>query len=180
MELVPVDVCQIVEAVRDRHAGAGMAIEVTRPDQPLVSSVDRPRLEQVIENLVENAVKYGSRNRPPQIEISPAEGEVRIAVIDHGVGIPDSDRDRIFERFFRASNVRSATDTGLGMGLYICRRVVEAHHGRIWHEPTPGGGSTFRVTLPLAEARPTRLVEPREPADPDWQPGTGSEAVADA
>lgn len=177
MELVPTDVCQIVESVRDRHAGAGVEIEVIRPDEPLVGSVDRPRLEQVIENLVDNAVKYGSRKRAPQIEIGATDGSVQIAVIDHGVGIPESDRDRIFERFFRASNVRSVTDTGLGMGLYICRRVVEAHGGRIWHEPTPGGGSTFRVSLPLQGMEETA----HHPSGgvPDWKGSLGSEAVAD-
>lgn len=178
MELVPVDVCQIVEAVRDRHAGAGVAIEVTRPDEPLVSSVDRPRLEQVVENLVDNAVKYGSRKRPPQIEIDSVDGAARITVIDHGVGIPEPDRDRIFERFFRASNVRSVTDTGLGMGLYICRRIVEAHRGRIWHEPTPGGGSTFRVSIPLEGADASH--EAPVPAEPEFGGGVSSEAVADA
>ncbi|HET9416693.1 MAG TPA: ATP-binding protein [Candidatus Limnocylindria bacterium] len=179
MELVPADVCQIVEAVRDRHAGAGMTIDVTRPDEPLVSAVDRPRLEQVIENLVDNAVKYASGQRAPEITIESAEGEVRIAVIDHGVGIPEPDRDRIFERFYRASNVRSVTDTGLGMGLYICRRVVEAHHGRIWHEPTPGGGSTFRVAIPLSDAA-SHTVQRDAPDTPEWNGAVGSEAVADA
>ena len=167
MELVPADVCQIVEAVRDRHAGAGVAIEVSRPDEPLVSSVDRPRLEQVMENLVDNAVKYGSRERPPLMEIEAVDGSVQVAVVDHGVGIPESERNRIFERFFRASNAQRVTDTGLGLGLYICRRIVEEHGGRIWHEPTPGGGSTFVVVLPLAD----------RPADPPPDP---SDAPAEA
>jgi signal transduction histidine kinase len=177
MDLVPADVCQIVEIVRDRHAGAGLAIEVTRPDQPLVSLVDRPRLEQLIENLVDNAVKYGSRKRPPQIEVQAVDGSVQIAVLDHGVGIPDSERDRIFERFFRASNVRSVTDTGLGMGLYICRRIVEAHGGRIWYEPTPGGGSTFHVSLPLVGVEPS--AEAPAETEPEWNGTLGSEAAAD-
>jgi signal transduction histidine kinase len=179
MDLVPADVCQIVEAVRDRHAGAGTAIDVSRPDEPLVSPVDRPRLEQVIENLVDNAVKYGSQGRAPEITIEAADHEVQIAVIDHGVGIPESDRDRIFERFYRASNVRSVTDTGLGMGLYICRRVIEAHHGRIWYEPTPGGGSTFRVMIPLSGGA-SDTPEPDEPETPEWSGALGSQAVADA
>ncbi len=178
MDLVPADVCEIVESVRDRHAGAGVDIQVSRPDQPLVSSVDRPRFEQVVENLVDNAVKYGSRKRPPEIEVESVDGEVRIGVIDHGVGIPESDRERIFERFFRASNVRSVTDTGLGMGLYICRRIVEAHQGRIWHEPTPGGGSTFRVSIPL-EGRDASSQMAAEDAH-GWSSLPGSEAVADA
>ena len=178
MELVPADVCQIVEAVRDRHAGAGVAIDVTRPDEPLVSSVDRPRIEQVLENLIDNAVKYGSRTRPPQIVIQAVNGSVEIAVVDHGVGIPEPERDQVFERFFRASNVRSVTDTGLGMGLYICRRIVEAHDGRIWHEPTPGGGSTFRVSLPMQGA--VAVTEATDTDEIEWTGGIASKAVADA
>jgi signal transduction histidine kinase len=178
MDLVPADVCQIVEAVRDRHAGAGVSIEMHRPEAPMVSSVDPPRLEQVIENLVDNAMKYGQRSEPPRVEIKAVDGSVQIAVIDHGVGIPESERSRIFERFFRASNVRSVTDTGLGMGLYICRQVVEAHGGRIWHEPTPGGGSTFTVSLPL-EGGGAFEPAPAGEAAQFGSNGIGSEAIAD-
>lgn len=149
MDLEPADLCQIAEAVRDRHLAEGAPVTVSRPDRPLVGSVDRPRLEQVIENLVENAIKYSPDAGAPTIEVGEVDGQARIAVVDHGVGIPEDERDRIFERFFRASNVQSVTDTGLGLGLYICRRIVEEHGGRIWHEPTPGGGSTFVITLPL-------------------------------
>ena len=177
MDLEPTDLCRIVEGVLDRHAAEGASLQLTRPDRPIVGSVDRPRLEQVIENLVENAVKYGSHSGAPEIEIEEVDGAARISVIDHGVGIPQADRGRIFERFFRASNVRSVTDTGLGLGLYICRRIVNAHGGRIWHEPTPGGGSTFRVSLPL-EQRPEPVAE-TTPAEPAWSPSLGSEAAAD-
>ena len=178
MDLEPADLCQIVESVRDRHAAAGSSIRLTRPDRPIVGSVDRPRMEQVIENLVENAVKYGSQSGAPEIEIEEMDGAAWITVIDRGVGIPEGDRGRIFERFFRASNVQSVTDTGLGLGLYICRRIVNAHGGRIWHEPTPGGGSTFRVSLPLQEV--PAAVDEAASAESGWSPSLGSEAAADA
>lgn len=179
LELAPADLCDIVEDVRERHGAQGATIGVSRPDRPLVASVDRPRMEQVIENLVENALKYGRDAAMPQIVVDDDGQEVRIAVIDHGVGIPDAERDRIFERFFRASNVQGITDTGLGLGLYICHRVVEHHGGRIWHEPTPGGGSTFVVALPLlagAEAD----VPADQPREAGWSPSVASEAIADA
>jgi signal transduction histidine kinase len=135
-------------------------------------------MEQVIENLVENAIKYGPDEEAPSIEIGEVDGQARIAVVDRGVGIPDAERERIFERFFRASNVQSVTDTGLGLGLYICRRIIDEHGGRIWHEPTPGGGSTFVITLPLETDRPAADV-----ADDDerpWQRPVSAEAAADA
>ena len=83
-------------------------------------------------------------------------------------------RARIFERFYRATNVQSVTDTGIGLGLYICQRIVEAHGGRIWVEATPGGGSTFVVTLGLVPD-----VAPETEADPP-QPLAGAEMLGDA
>ena len=178
MDLEPADLCQLVESVRDRHSAAGTSVRVTRPDRPLVGAVDRPRLEQVLENLVENAMKYGSHGGVPEIEIDADDGAAQITVVDHGVGIPEADRARIFERFFRASNVESVTDTGLGLGLYICRRIVNAHGGRIWHEPTPGGGSTFHISLPLQDAGGP--PDEAATAEPGWSSSVGSEAAADA
>jgi signal transduction histidine kinase len=177
MDLEPADLRQIVEAVRERHAEQGAMVRVTGSDHPLVSSVDRPRVEQVVENLVENARKYGPAADAPEIAIGSSDGAARIAVIDHGVGIPEAERERIFERFFRASNVQNVTDTGLGLGLYICRRIVEAHGGRIWHEPTPGGGSTFVVSLPLDHGSP---AEASGRTERTWSPPIATEAVADA
>jgi len=132
-------------------------------------------MEQVLENLIENAMKYG--DQPPRLEINASGDEARIAVIDRGVGIPEDERDRVFERFFRASNVQSVTDTGLGLGLHICRRIVAEHGGRIWHEPTPGGGSTFVVALKLeSPLTPTSDADPV----PAWPSASGAGALADA
>jgi signal transduction histidine kinase len=148
MDLVPTDLTVVADAVRDRHLGA--ATGDADPDAPIVVLADRARIEQVIENLVENATKYGDPARPPMLSIGVVDEEARITVVDHGIGVPESERERIFDRFYRASNAQRITDTGLGLGLAICRAVVEEHGGRIWHEATPGGGSTFVVALPLA------------------------------
>ena len=94
------------------------------------------------------------------------------------VGIPAAELDRIFDRFYRASNAQSITDTGMGLGLYICRRIVEEHGGRIWAEPTAGGGSTFTVALPLE--RPSTPEPDTAPTPPAWGRQPGAEAAADA
>jgi signal transduction histidine kinase len=148
----PADIGEIVEEVEAAQREEGLAVRLERPARPLVSRVDRVRLLQVVTNLVENARKYGAAGGEPEIVVEQQGDDVRISVVDHGIGIPEEERDRIFERFFRASNAQRVTDTGLGLGLSICRRIVEEHDGRIWHEPTPGGGSTFVVVLPLANA----------------------------
>jgi K+-sensing histidine kinase KdpD len=175
MNLAPADLGELVEAVRARHAEHGVPLILEEPDEALVVSVDRPRMEQVVENLLENAYKYGADDEPPALRIWHEGTEARIAVIDHGAGVPRGERERIFERFYRAPNARSITDTGMGLGLYICRRIVEDHGGRIWAEPTPSGGATFVIALPLA---PELEVVPATEG-PLW-PAAGAEAAADA
>jgi K+-sensing histidine kinase KdpD len=179
MNLAPADLGEIVEAVRARHAEDGVPLVLEEPDEALVASVDRPRIEQVLENLLENAYKYGADDAPPALRIWHEGNEARIAVVDHGAGIPESERERIFERFYRAPSARSITDTGMGLGLYICRRILEDHGGRISAEPTPNGGATFVIALPLVpESLPG--AEPLAPGSPGWPVVPGTEAVADA
>ena len=178
LDMEPADLRAIIGAVRDRHLEHGVPLSLLEPDEPVVASVDRPRIEQVIENLLENALKYGADDEPPSVRIWQEDDEARIAVIDHGAGIPEGDRERIFERFYRARNAQSITDTGMGLGLYICRRIVDNHGGRIWAEPTPGRGATFVVALPLQPADASESED--QPASAPWQSNPGSEAVADA
>ncbi|HEX5038866.1 MAG TPA: ATP-binding protein [Candidatus Limnocylindria bacterium] len=171
---VPADLRDVVTDVRDDLHERGLDIRTRVPDEPVASRIDAPRIAQVLHNLVDNAMKYTSDNVLPDVELEVVDGDARLAVVDHGLGVPDEERDRIFERFYRASNVQSITDTGIGLGLYICRRVVDAHGGRIWVEATPGGGSTFVVSLSLV---PSDAPE----AEPDVPPTvSGAEALGDA
>ena len=177
MDRLSVDLRGVIEAVRNRQLEHGLAISITEPASPVLSSVDRMRIEQVLDNLIENALKYSPSGALPEIRLWQEGAEARFAVIDHGVGIPEAERVRIFERFYRASNAQSITDTGMGLGLYICRRVIEEHGGRIWVEPTPGGGSTFTVALPLSPP----AVQPEVPVpETRWYSAPGAEAAADA
>ncbi len=175
-DLVPADLLGLVDGVRDRHAAGGARVDVEDADEPVIAAVDRARIEQVLENLVENALKYGQRRQAPLITVVRGPAEATVSVIDHGMGIPDAERGRIFERFFRASNAQSVTDTGLGLGLYICRRIIEEHGGRIWHEPTPGGGSTFAFSLPLVAHEPAPAIAGEESAWPAQLEPRGADA----
>lgn len=184
MDLAPADLVSVVEAVRARHVAGGVPLMLEGSSEALVAAIDRPRLEQVIENLLENAFKYGADDQPPRLRIWREEAEARIAVIDHGAGVPEAERERIFERFYRAKNAQSITDTGMGLGLYICRRIAQEHGGRVWAEATEGGGSTFVVALPL---QPSATPQPAQNPGTGPSPGSGSawhvtptEAVADA
>lgn len=177
MDLRPNDLLAIVESVHERYVESGLTTSVDEPALSLIASVDVPRIEQVIDNLVENAVKYTPGGAPPEVRVSSADGWAHIVVVDHGIGIPEPDRHRIFERFFRASNAQGITDTGLGLGLYICRHIVEEHGGRIWFDPTPGGGTTFTVALPLL-ALPDGMPDARRSRD--WEAPAGQATTADA
>ena len=178
MDPVHTDLRGIIESVRERFHAEGIDLKVHLPDGPVMSSVDVPRFEQVVANLVENALKYGGTGVLPELRLEADDAEGRLSVIDHGLGVPENEQERIFERFYRATNVQAMTDTGIGLGLYICRRIVESHGGRIWVEPTPGGGSTFVVIVPAHGAAPAHEDRAGAPISIPAIPGT--EATADA
>ena len=119
---------------------------------PLVP-MDDVLIEQVLINLLDNALKYTPPGSP--IEVTRGRttgGAVLIEVADRGPGLPPGEERRIFEKFHRADAAPSVR--GAGLGLAICRGIVQAHGGRIWAENRPGGGVAFRFTLPLTEAPP--------------------------
>jgi signal transduction histidine kinase len=113
---------------------------------------DPDKIEQVLTNLVENAAKYASP-KGMAVEGAAGNGEVSVSVSDRGDGIPPSDLQRVFSKFFRRAETRP---TGSGLGLWISRGLVEAHGGRLVAESVVGEGSTFRFTLPVAP--PSELV----------------------
>jgi two-component system sensor histidine kinase KdpD len=143
----------------------GRPIEVRlQKDLPLVK-LDAVMIEQVLVNLMENAVKYTPAGSPLEIGAEARAGEVVVQVADRGPGIPKGLEERLFDKFYRAAPERA--QSGVGLGLTICRAMVEAHRGRIWAENRPGGGAVFRFTLPLDEAPPQVAPEAeRLPAQP--------------
>lgn len=123
------------------------------PEPYVVALVDVRRTEQVVGNLLNNAVKYSPEGGEVRVRIG-ADVAARAAVLsveDHGIGIPESQRAQLFGRFSRAENARELGIPGTGLGLFLTRELVERQGGRIWFESVEGRGSTFYVTLPLAE-----------------------------
>ena len=128
------------------------------PDLPPIE-VDTTRVGQILDNLVGNALKYAPDGSPVTISASEVDGWLAATVDDEGVGVPDVDAPLIFEPFHRARNVRESRISGTGLGLYITRRLVEAHGGQLSLEPREGReGTRARFTLPLAPGRKARAV----------------------
>ena len=116
------------------------------PDFPLVKA-DGVLLQQVLLNLLENAAKFSPSGSPIEVSASSSDKKVLVEVADHGPGLPLGEEDRIFDKFHRA--VRERGRTGTGLGLTVCKGIVQLHGGRIWAENRPEGGAVFRFTLPL-------------------------------
>jgi signal transduction histidine kinase len=148
----PVELERMVTDALAQLAPAAEAKGVTvEPDlAPARTTGDAAALAQVVTNLVGNAIQYNRPGGRVAVRLAGGPGAATLTVEDNGVGIPEADRPRVFERFYRADKARSRASGGTGLGLAICKAVVEVHGGKIGFEPTPGGGSTFRVTLPAA------------------------------
>lgn len=130
----------------------GRTVRFTAPDSVLVRA-DPFRLQQVVANLVSNALKYSPPESPVEVVVRVVHDEAIVSVRDEGDGIPLSEQDRVFDRFHRVETGLTRRTGGTGLGLYIAKRLVEAMSGRIWLVSQPGKGSTLSFSLPLATTR---------------------------
>jgi len=141
-------VAQDIAALAPNHS-----IHVHVPAQPILVRADRARIEEVLYNLLDNAVKYSPNPRPIAVTLWIAEGDPARAlcrVADQGLGIPAELREELFARFTRERSDRVRSIAGLGVGLYICRGIIEAHGGRIEVHSAEGAGAQFTFDLPIA------------------------------
>jgi two-component system sensor histidine kinase KdpD len=127
-------------------------VEVSLPDDLPLVPLDAVLLEQVLINLLENAGKYTPEGKPIEISACAEDRQVLVEVADRGPGIPKDEVENVFEKFYRLS--RDGKPGGAGLGLAICRGVVEAHGGKMWVENRDGGGAAFRFTLPIEGTPP--------------------------
>jgi len=131
---------------------SGHPLELRLSKDDLRVRVDPMRTEQVLDNLLENAAHYSESDAPIEVTVLSEDGDALISVRDHGTGIAEAERERIFEPFYRGEAARARGVGGAGLGLAIARGIVEAQEGRIWLESTVGQGSTFVVALARAAA----------------------------
>ena len=158
LERAPTSLAALIARLRGDLAAAnrGVRLDIDVPADLPPLDVDGARIGQVLENLVGNAAKYGTAGAPIRIVARVADGRAVIAVEDEGIGVPEADRALVLEPFHRAGNVRESRIPGTGLGLTICRRLVEAHGGRLVVGDRLDGRTGTRVAfdLPLAPARP--------------------------
>jgi len=138
---------ETVETLRGVAGGRGMTIKEDIPATLPEVDADKERLEQVMFNLLGNAIKFSNDGSEVTVRAEVKEHDLLVQITDHGIGIPEEAMPRLFQRFYRVE--ASSSIGGSGLGLYISKQIIEAHGGRIWVESEPGKGSTFSFTLPL-------------------------------
>lgn len=152
LNLVEVDardlVNEVVKVALKRNEKRGLKIETILPDRRVMIKVDRDSIVQVLINLTKNAIAYNTDNKPIKVELYDNDSGIKISVQDQGEGIPQSDINRIFERFYRVDKTRSRKTGGTGLGLSIAKHLVENHGGEIGVDSKVGEGSTFYFTIP--------------------------------
>lgn len=159
LQLQPVDVAAVVASVLEDHrarAGAkSVGLTTVLPPLPLVCA-DRRALEEILDNLVSNAVKYSPPGCSVRVDAALDGNAVRVSVGDEGPGIAAADRPRLFQKFARIGNRPTAGESSVGLGLSIVKRLVELMRGRVVYQDGPDNGAVFVVELPLADPEPSR------------------------
>ncbi len=153
MDIAPLDLARLIISVvhRLRVKSPDVKVELNLPPNLPTVMADRDRIEEVLQNLLDNAIKYSPDRRELTIACRATGDEVIVSVSDAGMGISLREQEQIFNRFHRAGESMSSSTQGAGLGLYISRAIVEAHGGHIWVESTLHQGSTFSFSLPREE-----------------------------
>jgi two-component system phosphate regulon sensor histidine kinase PhoR len=167
IEAVALDIAELTQRIAYdmQTTSANHQLQIDVHDEPLMIYADEFRMTQVLGNLINNAIKYSPGGGPieivvrragtspsPAVELPSGDYAV-ITVVDHGIGIPSDVQERLFNRFFRAPNTQGRI-SGMGLGLYITREILQRHGGHIWVESEEGKGSLFGVVLPLLGETP--------------------------
>jgi signal transduction histidine kinase len=160
----PIQWSTFVRDVVHRHhtAVSDRRFHLDVPDRARVVLGDRDRLEQVLGNLLENAVKYSPDGSEIFVSVEDRAEQVVTSVADRGIGIPTDELAQVFERFHRGRQVSSTNYGGLGLGLYITKQIVERHGGTIWVDSREGQGTTFYFSLPVTQIAQQPVLPPAE------------------
>ncbi|HWZ14504.1 MAG TPA: ATP-binding protein [Mucilaginibacter sp.] len=140
-----------IELMRFKAAEKNQQIKLTLLDKPLDLFISREKIWRVMSNLISNAIKFSPEKTVIYVKIMARKNDVEISVKDNGVGIPDKVKDKVFNMFTEAKRPGTAGEKSFGLGLSICKQIVEDHNGKIWFESNGESGTTFYVSLPKAD-----------------------------
>lgn len=149
------DMSEVIEdtlkSVNSLSVKRNIKIEWKKPTEKLMAEIDHKKISIVLQNLIDNAIKYSNENSVINIETRKINTTLQVIVKNKGIGIPKEEAENIFQRFFRAKNAIRKETEGLGVGLFITKNIVEDHGGRIWFESTKEGETSFYVELPTTK-----------------------------
>lgn len=140
---------EIVQNYQDEILRRKIKLKYEKPKEKFQVFVDREKLSLAVQNLIDNAVRYTPQEGTIEIKIEKEKKEVLFKIKDSGIGIPEDQKERIFQKFFRAANAMKFVTEGTGLGLFITKNIIETHGGKIWFDSQEGKGTTFYFTLPL-------------------------------
>lgn len=148
------DIVQLVDQTIFEFSGESQKKEINllflKPESfPPLVKCDTEMIRVVLQNLIENAIKYSDKGDKVVVSIHNDENSVEISVHDNGIGIDPAEKEHIFEKFFRAKNAKEKDAIGSGLGLFTVKKIIENHKGKIWFEGAPGNGTTFFFSLPI-------------------------------
>lgn len=146
-----IDMVRLIQdttAIIKQNVEGGLSIDIRRPAGQVLVECDRELIMQVLLNLMDNAINYNPEGEALNVILEDCGPQVKIKVADHGEGIPENEKERVFERFYRVDKARSRKTGGTGLGLSIVKHLVENHNGQVGIDKTPGGGATFWFILP--------------------------------
>lgn len=166
LKLVPLDLGaalrQCVELLQPQAVERGIDVYCHLPHLPVIIQADESLMRRLLDNLLHNAIKFNHEGGTVEASVSYQGAFVRVDVQDDGPGVPADEQPLIFDRFYRGVKHRRARNRGSGMGLAICKTIVEQHGGSIWLESAPGQGSCFSFKLPI---RPDHAPQRRSALD---------------
>lgn len=124
-------------------------LEIIKPKEKIETFLDKEKIKIVIQNILDNAVKYTPEGGKITISLNKKNKNLEIKVQDSGIGIPENEKGRLFNKFFRGTNAAKMNNDGSGLGLFIAKNIIDEHGGKIWFDSTEGQGSAFYFTLPI-------------------------------
>lgn len=140
----------IINSYREQIKRRGLKLEFKKPEKKLPEvRVDADKIKMVIQNILDNAIRYTPRRGKVTVSLKYAKKEIELSVADSGIGIPKDQQERVFTKFFRGANVLRMETEGSGLGLFISKNIIEAHGGKVWFESKENKGTTFYLTLPI-------------------------------